>query len=147
MFQGAIYHVNFRGVAKSNIFLDDTDHRRFLRTLEERVRQYAVRLYLYCLMLTHGHLVVETPEANLRVLADMSSYGFPADYMLRREDVVRAMTVERVRMLAAEHLDVDRMIWLIVGDARTQLGRLGGLGLGEPILLDREGRSVSEEGD
>jgi zinc protease len=89
----------------------------------------------------------ETPEARLRLLADMSRYGFPADYILSREEVVREMTVERVRALAAEHLDVDRMIWLVVGDARTQLGRLHGLGLGEPILLDREGRSVSEEGD
>ena len=88
----------------------------------------------------------ETPEAKLRLLADMSRYGFPADYVLRREEIVRAMTVERVRMLAAEHLDVDRMVWLAVGDARTQLGRLRGLGLGEPAALDREGRSVSDEG-
>ncbi len=88
----------------------------------------------------------ERPEAKLRLLADMSRYGFPADYVLRREEVVRGMTVERVRMLAAEHLDVDRMVWLVVGDARTQLGRLCGLGLGEPVVLDREGRSVSNEG-
>ena len=88
----------------------------------------------------------ETPEARLRLLADMSRYGFPADYILRREAVVREMTVERVRTLAAEHLDVNKMIWLIVGDAQTQLGRLRGLGLGGPILLDREGRPVFEEG-
>ena len=50
------------------------------------------------------------------------------------------MTVGRVRMLAAEHLDVGRMVWLVVGDARTQLSRLRGLGLGEPVVLDREGR-------
>jgi hypothetical protein len=31
------------------------------------------------------------------------------------------------------------MVWLVVGDARTQLGRLGGLGLGDPILVDRQG--------
>ncbi|MDE0083774.1 MAG: pitrilysin family protein [Gammaproteobacteria bacterium] len=82
----------------------------------------------------------ERPEAKLRLLADMSRYGFPADYVLQREEVVREMTVGRVRMLAAEHLDVDRMVWLVVGDARTQLSRLRGLGLGEPVVLDREGR-------
>ncbi|MDE0396017.1 MAG: insulinase family protein [Gammaproteobacteria bacterium] len=82
----------------------------------------------------------ERPEAKLRLLADMSRYGFPADYVLQREEVVREMTISRVRMLAAEHLDVDRMVWLVVGDARTQLSRLRGLGLGEPVVLDREGR-------
>jgi hypothetical protein len=33
----------------------------------------------------------------------------------------------------------SKMVWLVVGDARTQLGRLEAPGLGEPILLDRDG--------
>ena len=84
----------------------------------------------------------ETPEAKLRLLGDMTRYGFPADYVLRREEVVRQMTAERIRTLAAEHLDVERMVWLVVGDARTQLAGLRALGLGEPVVLDREGRPV-----
>ena len=84
----------------------------------------------------------ETPEAKLRLLGDMTRYGFPADYVLRREEVVREMTTERIRTLAAEHLDVGRMVWLVVGDARTQLDGLRALGLGEPVVLDREGRPV-----
>ncbi len=31
------------------------------------------------------------------------------------------------------------MVWLVVGDAATQLDRMRGLGLGEAILVDREG--------
>jgi hypothetical protein len=34
------------------------------------------------------------------------------------------------------------MIWLVVGDARTQAGRLTALGLGEATMLDREGDVV-----
>ncbi len=41
----------------------------------------------------------------------MTAYGFPADYLLQREAVVRAMTVERIRELAAAHLDRDRFLW------------------------------------
>lgn len=55
-------------------------------------------------------------------------------------------STDAVPRLAAEHLDVDGMVWLVVGDARTQLDRLRGLGLGEPVVVDREGRSVSNEG-
>ena len=81
----------------------------------------------------------ETLGAKLGVLADMSAYGFPADYVLQRERVVREMTEEEIRELALRYLDSDRMVWLVVGDAATQLDRLRGLGLGEAILVDREG--------
>lgn len=82
----------------------------------------------------------ETAGAKLGLLASMSSYGFPADYLLQREAEVRDMTVEEIQALADRYLDPDEMIWLVVGDAATQLTRLEALGLGEPTLLDREGR-------
>ena len=34
------------------------------------------------------------------------------------------------------------MVWLVVGDAETQLDRIGALGLGEPVLLDRSGQPI-----
>jgi REP element-mobilizing transposase RayT len=64
-FEGAIYHIAFRGNGRQNIFLDDGDRGRFLESLAERVERYGVRLFLYCLMDNHGHLLVETPKANI----------------------------------------------------------------------------------
>lgn len=81
----------------------------------------------------------ETLGAKLRILADMSAYDFPADYVLAREDIVREMDVGSIQVLAEKYLDSSQMIWLVVGDAATQKDRLGALGLGEPVLLDREG--------
>ncbi len=84
----------------------------------------------------------ETRGAKLGLLADMNAYGFPADYVLQREQVVRDMTIEQIQELAERFLDPERMIWLVVGDARTQLDRLSALGLGEPIVLDRDGQPI-----
>ncbi len=81
----------------------------------------------------------ETLGAKLGLLGDMSAYGLPADYVLQREQVVRDMDVPRIQALAAQYIDPARMIWLVVGDARTQLPRLRALGLGEPIVLSRDG--------
>ena len=81
----------------------------------------------------------ETGGAKLGLLGDMSAYGFPADYVIQREQVVRDMTIGRIQELAGEYLDPGRMVWLVVGDAATQLPRLPALGLGEPVMLDREG--------
>ena len=37
------------------------------------------------------------------------------------------------------YLNPDKMIYLVVGDAKTQLKPLRKLGCGKPILLDKEG--------
>lgn len=85
----------------------------------------------------------ETLGAKLNLLASMSDYGFPADYVLQREAVVRDMSVDRIRQLAGRYLDTSGMVWLVVGDARTQLDRLAPLNLGAPVLLDRAGERVT----
>lgn len=83
---------------------------------------------------------------SLELIRDMSAYGFAADYVLQREAIVRDMTGDRIRELATQYLDGSRMIWLVVGDAETQLERLGSLGMGVPIQLDREGEVHSAGG-
>jgi REP element-mobilizing transposase RayT len=64
-FAGAIYHVAVRGNARQVIFMDDRDRERFLESLAGAVKTYTVRLYLFCLMPNHFHLLVETPLGNL----------------------------------------------------------------------------------
>lgn len=94
---------------------------------------------------TQGYLLranaraFESLGAKVGILAAMHDYGFPADYILRRESVVRSFTPEQAAELASRYLDTRGMIWLVVGDARTQMGRLEALGLGRPILLGRDG--------
>ena len=36
------------------------------------------------------------------------------------------------------------MLYLVVGDAATQVKRLKEVGLGEPVLLDKEGEKVEK---
>jgi REP element-mobilizing transposase RayT len=64
-YEGAVYHVTARGNERRAIFRDAADREQFLRVLRERVERFEVRLYLFCLMTNHIHLVVETPRANL----------------------------------------------------------------------------------
>ena len=73
----------------------------------------------------------------------MSAFAYPADYVLQREAIVRGMTTTDIAELAREYLDPGKMVWLVVGDATTQLPRLRSLGLGSPILIDRTGMKVN----
>ena len=52
------------------------------------------------------------------------------------------MTVASHNALAKKLIRPDEMIYLVVGDAATQLNGLKSLGFGDPILLDTDGNLV-----
>ena len=64
-YPGALYHLTSRGNAQEDIFRDDADRKEFLSVLFSVVERFQWRLYAYCLMDNHYHLMVETPKANL----------------------------------------------------------------------------------
>ena len=65
-YEGAIYHVTVRGNNRRELFVDDRDRGRFLKRLGETAEEFDIRIYAFCLMINHVHLVIETPQANLR---------------------------------------------------------------------------------
>lgn len=78
----------------------------------------------------------ETAGAKLNLLENMSEFGWKADYVKEREAIVRGMSQQKIKQLADQYLQPDRMIWLVVGDAATQLDRMKELGYGEPVRLN-----------
>lgn len=79
----------------------------------------------------------ETMGAKLNMLQTMSNYGFDANYVNDREKIVNEMTIEKIQELAKKYVNPNKMIWLFVGDAETQLDRLNELGYGQPVLLNK----------
>jgi REP element-mobilizing transposase RayT len=63
--EDAVYHLIGRGNSRRPIFLDDHDRNRFLVLLGFVVDRYRWHCYGFCLMTTHYHLLVMTPEPNL----------------------------------------------------------------------------------
>ena len=79
----------------------------------------------------------ETAGSKLGMLENISKFDWKPDYVKEREAIVNNMTVDQIRELSQKYLDAGKMIWLIVGDAKTQLPRLTALGFGEPVLLNK----------
>lgn len=90
-FEGAIYHVTVRGVERRKIFKDDGDRKRFLECLETAVGAYGVRVYLFCLMSNHVHLLVETPQGNLSAFMHKLQTAYTVYYNLRHKRVGHLM--------------------------------------------------------
>jgi zinc protease len=77
----------------------------------------------------------ETLGSLLGMVNNIALYGYPDDYVKQREAFVKALSLEQHRELAQKYIDPDRMIYLVVGDAATQLKTLEDIGLGQPTLI------------
>lgn len=64
-YPGAYYHVMNRGLAQGKVFLEDADRERFLGLLGEICRIWGVKVYAYCLLNNHYHILLQTPRAGL----------------------------------------------------------------------------------
>ncbi|PTM13049.1 MAG: peptidase M16 [Bacteroidetes bacterium] len=81
----------------------------------------------------------ETSNSKLSMLTDISTYGWPNDYLKQREKTVQGMTVDRIKALSGKYLNPNAMYYLVVGDAATQYNRLKALGLGDPVKISAGG--------
>jgi len=64
-FEGALYHVMARGNARADIFLDDKDRQAFVDNLGRVCRRFDWRIWAWCQMSNHYHLLVETLRPTL----------------------------------------------------------------------------------
>ncbi len=94
-------------------------------------------------LLNANALRFETLGALRGMLDQIALYGLPFDYIKQQEKTVAEMSKARHQALAQQYVDPERMIYLVVGDAATQLEGLKQLGLGDPVLLDKDGNPVN----
>ena len=55
-----IYHVMLRGINRQQIFMDEEDYRHFMKVMEQCRELSLFRLYAYCLMGNHVHILLQT---------------------------------------------------------------------------------------
>lgn len=56
------HHIVQRGHNRQIVFAAEDDYRYYLETLKTWKVEYSVKVYGYCLMTNHIHLVLEPPE-------------------------------------------------------------------------------------
>jgi len=86
-------------------------------------------------LLRSNALRFETLGALLNMLSDISAYNLSPDFVIQEDLLIREMTLESHKALAQKYINPDKMIYLVVGDAATQLEPLKTLGLGDPIII------------
>jgi zinc protease len=110
--------------------------------IKEIVAQYGKNFNENDLEVTKSFLIksnaraFETLAAKLDMLYNISTYNYPDDYAKQQENKVKNISLEDIKTLSSNYLNTDKMIYLIVGDAETQLQKLEQIGFGKPILLN-----------
>ena len=83
-YPGAYYHIINRGNAGENIFNSVRDREKFLEYLEKAVERFSIIVHTYCLMTTHYHLLIETPQPNLSAAIQWLNVSYAAYYNKKR---------------------------------------------------------------
>jgi putative transposase len=70
--EGRPHHVIQRGCRCQRVFFNDEDRRYYLNSLKKNCDKYGVRIWAYCLMDNHVHLVLVPSDKNVfyRAVAD-----------------------------------------------------------------------------
>ena len=64
-YEGAFYHITYRGNERKRIFFAESDYHKFRQYLVKAQERYGIVLHCYILMTNHYHFLIETPYANL----------------------------------------------------------------------------------
>ncbi len=103
-YPGACYHVMNRGNQRQTVFRADTDYELFLGKLADLAELYRTQILCYCLMPTHFHVYMRTPEGNLSRFMQSFLTSFTVSLNRRRGDCghlfqgrFKAQLVERER--------------------------------------------------
>ena len=81
--QPGCFHVINRGNNGMDVFRDEIDYQHYLNLLRHYKRRYPAKVYAYCLMTNHIHLLMETMES--RVLPKVM-HGLNLAYSLYYKD-------------------------------------------------------------
>ena len=63
--ESGIYHIMLRGINQQNIFEDEEDNKKFIDILERYKTEIDYKIYAYCLMGNHVHLLVKEGKEEL----------------------------------------------------------------------------------
>jgi zinc protease len=84
----------------------------------------------------------ETLSKLTRVLETMSAYSLSADFIAKQQQMVQDMTLQQLHDMVNKYMDEGQMIYVVAGDAKTQLENVAKFGYGEPVLLDINGETL-----
>ena len=61
----SIFHIMVKSIVEAPLFKENTDKDLYLKLVKEYQKQYAFKVYAYCLMDNHGHFIIDANGADI----------------------------------------------------------------------------------
>lgn len=125
---------------RSNVTLES------LQILKELIGGYAETFTAEDLAVTKNLLSkgntrrFETLGQLLSSLNEVTRFELSDQFLEKEQAVLNDLDLQQAKDYINQYINEQDMIYVVVGDARTQLQRIKELGYGEPIVLNREGQ-------
>ncbi len=125
---------------RSNVTLES------LQEIQKILKNYAKDFSGEDLTVTKNMLVknkaikYEAGDSRLNLLRELSLFEMDEDEFLLIQNNLLDLKRSDVQKIIGTYLNPKNIDYIVVGDAKTQLNRLGRLGLGKPILLKVGGK-------
>jgi len=142
--RGASYQSPFiaSSQVRTNVTLES------LEIFKELIGQYKNTFTTEDLAVTQNMIIkgnsrkFETLDQLLGMLTHMSTFNLPANYIDQQQNYVTDLKLDNIHSNIDKYFDEQSMIYLVVGDAKTQLSRMKDFGYGEPIILNTDGEQI-----
>ncbi|MCW9000846.1 MAG: insulinase family protein, partial [Kangiellaceae bacterium] len=85
----------------------------------------------------------ETINNLINMLNRVSQFDLPMDYIEKQQQQLQSMDIAEAKAIYQKYAEEQNMIYVVVGDAKTQLERIKEFGYGSPIVLDRKGNRIN----
>ncbi|CAM3422544.1 M16 family metallopeptidase [Parendozoicomonas haliclonae] len=86
----------------------------------------------------------ETNSALLGSISNLVEYNLPEEDLYKYGEKVEALNLKEIRSIANKYLTPDNFVWLVAGDINVIRPQIEKLGLGEIVVLDKEGNPVAK---
>lgn len=99
--ESGIYHVMLRGNERRQVFLDDEDKQRFMEIMLQKMQSAAGRLYAFCILDNHVHMVCQEVGQPLYILMKRIGVTYAA-YFNKKYNRIGHVFQDRFRSEAIE---------------------------------------------
>jgi len=100
-YEGALYHVMVRGNNRSYIFRNEDNKKTYKKIVSKYKKRYRFKLYAYCIMDNHAHLLIEVADIPLSKIMQGIQQVF-TQYYNRRNNTTGHVFEQRYKCLLCD---------------------------------------------
>lgn len=105
-----LYHITVRGIDRREIFIEDADCACFLKTLDHVREKTGYKLYAYCLMGNHVHLLIGEGVSSISIVMHRVGTSY-AHYYNNKYDCCGHVFQNRFH---SEPVDSEQYLWNVM---------------------------------